>query len=284
MTLRRPSLTLLSVLTLIAVTAMFTASCSSSRHSADTGAGTPVTANGATQKARDLAAVAATPWQTLSVPVSVKVRDSSLPKVSGTMTMVRDREIRISMRFLGMEVGALDVTQDSVFGYVKLNRVYVAESIPELLGGFPANVGNLQSILLGQLFTLGKDIPDMKDARIDPVSASAYTVTPPKAGGKLDYTFEVTLPDNLVRSLALSYGTHTATVSYSDFSNPADGPARPCGIDINAKVKGKALCAEIDINHNRLSIDDGTSPKPFAIPSGYRRITASALLKSLSKI
>ncbi len=86
---------------------------------------------------------AATQWQSVSLPVSLKVRDAGMPKVSGTLTMVRDKEIRLSFRFLGMEMGALSVTADSVKGYVKLRKVYLSESIADLMGGYPATTGIL---------------------------------------------------------------------------------------------------------------------------------------------
>ncbi len=284
MTIRRPFIALPLFLTVIIAAALSLGSCSSSRQTGKTLPPTDrETPDDARQKARQLAdAAAAEKWQTLTMPVSVKVKDSSLPKVSGTMTMVRDKRIRISMRFLGMEVGALDVTGDSVFGYVKLNRIYVAESIPDLLGGFPAGVGNVQSMLLGRLFTLGSDNPDIKSARIAAGTDGGYTITPSKAGGKLDYNFEVSLPGNIVKALTLSYKTHQAVVPYSDFSSTATGTDRPADIDINAMVKGRGLGAEITLNYNRLVIDDSADLKPFVIPQGYRRVAASSLLKSLS--
>ena len=122
-----------------------------------------------------------TPWTALSVPVSLKVSDSGLPTVSGTMTMVRDSEIRITLRLLGFEVGAARVTADSVYAYVKVQRIYMAESIADIMGGFPATTGNLQSLLLGRLFTLGSASPSLKGAGIAVPTTAMPTPSPPQA-------------------------------------------------------------------------------------------------------
>ncbi len=69
--------------------------------------------------------------------------------------MQRDRSVHLSLRFLGMEVASLMVTQDGIFALYKLERLYFAESISDLLGGFPTTVGNVQDLLLGRAFILG---------------------------------------------------------------------------------------------------------------------------------
>ena len=87
--------------------------------------------------------------------------------------MQRDRSVHLSLRFLGMEVASLMVTRDSIFALYKLERLYFAESISDLLGGFPATVGNVRDLLLGRAFILG-DTPRHPHAAPSPA--------PPKTG------------------------------------------------------------------------------------------------------
>ncbi|MCM1522651.1 MAG: DUF4292 domain-containing protein [Muribaculaceae bacterium] len=230
---------------------------------------TPAVTGTPEQMARALAEEAVA-WQTMSVPVSVRINDSGLPKLSGTLTMSRGKDMRLSLRFLGMEMGAMYITQDSIFGYAKPNRMYMAESIPRLLDGFPANVGNLQALMLGQFFTLGDSVPNLKGAEILPVGPDAYTINP--AGG-IDYGFGVSLPDNRIAAVAFTSGQRTAVVSY-----PTPGE-----VTVSVVTPGKELEAEISLNLDRAERDVPLTTRPFAIPSGYKLIRASSLLKALSK-
>ncbi len=93
-------------------------------------------------------------WDDIRIPVNVNIEKPKSLRVSGTMTMVRDKSIHLSLRFFGMEVAAAYVTGDSVFAYAKMQRVYVAESIRDALGGVNATVGDVQSLLLGSPVSL----------------------------------------------------------------------------------------------------------------------------------
>lgn len=238
----------------------------------------------ATAAAELSAAPAATPWQSVSLPVSLKVRDAGMPKVSGTLTMVRDREIRLSFRFLGMEMGALSVTSDSVKGYVKLRKVYLSETIAELMGGYPATTGNLQSLLLGQLFTIGAPAFEREKAEITASGANGYTITPAQAPGDLGYSFEATLPANRLTGVIFNRSTTRATVLYTDFSTAWGSVARPGEIDITVAAAERVFGAELTLNYGRASVDRDLTLRPLEIPRGYTRISSSALLKAISEI
>ncbi|MCM1164203.1 MAG: DUF4292 domain-containing protein [Muribaculaceae bacterium] len=212
-------------------------------------------------------------WHTMSVPVGIRVKDSGLPSLSGTLSMRRDLDISISLRFLGMEMGALYVTADSVWAYVKPQKIYLAESIPELLGGFPATVGNLQSLLLGRLFTLGDNTANLGGAEILEMGRDTYTITPRSPQPGLDYGFGVKLPANTISAVAFSRGTHSATVLY-----PEPGEA-----DIEVTTPGRKMQAEITLSLDRAESDASASSRRFAIPKGYKRVCASSLLKLISQ-
>lgn len=255
------------------LTIMLAVGCRSSAPGSDSSPATP--AGSARSDAEALASHSAAPWQTLSVPVSVKVKDSGLPRLSGTMTMTRDSDIKVSLRVLGMEVGAMSVTTDSVYGYAKLQKMYVAESISDLLGGYPATVGNLQSLLLDRLFTIGDTTPSLKNAAIEPATGG-YRITPSIGQGDPAYTFEITLPDNRITAVVFTHSATRAVVSYPDEGE----------IEITAATSSRSLGASLSLNMGRAEWDtsSATPQKPFTIPRGYRHIKASALLKALSSL
>lgn len=230
--------------------------------------------------AERLAAEAPLQWQTISMPASVRVNNTSLPRVSGTLTMVRDRDIRLSIRFLGMEMGALAVTNDSVKGYIKIQRVYVSESIRDLLGGYPATVGNLQSLLLDRLFTVGDATPDLRGASLTATGDNSFSILPRVKAGEPSYSFGVEMPEGRIASLIMSHKGRRAAVAYSGKSSG------DLSLEVEAASGEKTLVsASVELQAGRARIDDqSVNSRPFTIPSGYRRLSASALMQALGKL
>lgn len=192
-------------------------------------------------------------WTDLRVPVSVSITSPSSFKVSGVMTMVNGKDIHISLRMLGFEVGAAYVTSDSVFAYAKLQRVYVAESISRVLGGLDAGISDVQSLLIGAPFTL-----------------------PPLSGGT---TVDLRTSDPTGQPLAITV-THPSGRKGSITYTPLPGTPLASEVAITATSGQKALAATLSYDWSRAEADTGTS-RTFSIPRGYRRIDASSLLKSL---
>lgn len=221
-----------------------------------------------------LVADADAPWSSLSIPVSVKIDDSGLPTLSGTMTMIRDSEIRLSVRFLGMEVGAARVTNDSVYAFAKLQKVYVAESVRDLLGGFPATVGNLQALLLDRLFVIGQSSPSGHTGTVSDISSGTLSITPRSPSAGMAYTFEASLEPPRVTSVTFTGGTRRAEVRYGVPGSRQD-------IGITARSGNRNLSATVTLNLSKARWDGDDTLRPFSIPSGSRRLSASSLLRSL---
>lgn len=238
---------LITRLLLITIITALTASCGSSRKNAHTTGGyTPgETSSPASQQLS---------WTDLSLPVTVSVTRPASLRVSGTMTMVNGKDIHISMRMLGFEVGAAYITSDSIYAYAKLQRVYVAESISRLLGGLDADISDLQSLLIGAPVTLPSP----------GAGSSVDIVTSDLTGQPLD----ITLTTDSGRKARITY-------------TPQQGTPLASQADISATTSGRQLAASLSYDWSRAKADTGAS-KTFSIPSGYRRIEAASLLKSLS--
>lgn len=257
----------------VTVTLLICACSSSHKQTASTG--NELTRSELRVKARELTEAYA-PWQNLSVPVTLSIRDSGLPRLSGTMTMTEGTQIHVSLRLLGMEMAALCVTGDSVKGYVKVQKTYLAESIPQLLGGYPATVADLQSLLLRRVFTIGADKPLLKDAVItEAASGNAYTIAPVPPAGTPPYQFEVSLPDNTLQLLTLEHGSKKGVAAYGK-----DG-----SLTLSGTMEQKSFGASVGINWDRAVWDDPSfRPRDFKIPQGYRRIRADQIIKLLQSL
>lgn len=89
-------------------------------------------------------------WTDLYIPVTFEMKSPKKVSFSGRMTMIRDRNICISLRFLGMEVGVLDLTPETVTAIDKYHRVAVQEPVTPLLLMTGLAYSDIQDLLLGR--------------------------------------------------------------------------------------------------------------------------------------
>ncbi|MDE6370228.1 MAG: DUF4292 domain-containing protein [Duncaniella sp.] len=195
-------------------------------------------------------------WHDVKVPVSVRLTQPSTMRLNGTLTMVNGKSIAVSLRMLGFEVAGMYATEDSIFAYARLQKVYVAENLGKALGMAGATLGDLQALLTGAPVKL-------------PRPGGGVTVT-----GRTDATtgqlLEVTVAEPGGRSVELNY-------------KPQPGLPRAATADITARSGGRETGVEIEYDWHRAEADKGSEPKKFMIPTGYRRIDAARLLKSLGR-
>ncbi len=272
---------LLYIFIALAVSALIAVSCSSSKE-----AGMPSVTSGedlSVRGARELASALAEPgdWQTMKIPVNVVLRKPVSVRLGGNMTLVRGKEIRVSLRFLGFEVAAASITGDSVKAYVKMQKIYLSESLSALLGGFPATVDNVQSLLLARIFQVGQTIPDLRVCRVE-AGDGFYTVMPPVAAKGMEYRFKAMTDGNLLDRLEITHtGGHSARVSY-DYPHDVSGGI-PSEVALSGSLKGRSVEAYLEYSAGKADRDAGM-PGAFSIPRGYRKVSASSLIKLLDSL
>lgn len=276
--LRRYSSIIISLLLLTAVTG-----CRSSKPST-----TPTTAETTTEKAAEtsfkemLASYGG--WEEMSAPMTVALRKPASFKISGTLTMKRGEYIHYSARIFGMEVGSLMITRDSVFAREKLHKRYVAESIRDLTGSFPATIDDLQQMLMGHIFVLGENDPKKAARSCDfETYPGFWTATATCRPGNQTYTFTVDTSTGLLKMLSAELrDKYPVTACYSDFADTRAGKSAST-VDLEASTSKTAFEAGFTVNYSK-SRWESVSHKTWETPRGYTRIAASALLKSLSKL
>lgn len=272
-------------LLLIMLTALLTASCHSGRSVAGSGSSYESHSGKALPQSELKKLLTGlessySSWDDVKVPVTLRLKSPKKFSIGGTMTMQRDRSLHLSLRFLGMEVAALMVTQDSIFALYKLEKLYFAESISDLLGGFPATVSNVQDLLLGRPFILGDSKLTASRCKLEGGNDS-WTITPTGSPDGMSYSFTVDTPTGNIESLSVTAGSRKPTTAeYSDFSTSPSGPFAGSST-LTASTSRLTLSAEIDLNARRAEWDTGAS-RTWATPKGYTRVTAAEIMHIVS--
>lgn len=220
-------------------------------------------------------------WEEMRVPVTLSLKSPKRFNIGGTLTMVRDRSINLSLRFFGMEVAAMTVTQDSVFALYKLDKIYFAESIRDLLGGFPATVGNVQDMLLGRPFVIGENSLSLSDCKLEGTAAT-WSITPSRSPAGMSYDFTVDTPTGCVELLTVNLPARAPiTAEYSEFANSSTGPLAGTTL-ISAPTSRGTFSGELELNPRKAEWGRGYA-RDWSVPRGYTRVKAADILAKLKQ-
>ena len=222
-------------------------------------------------------------WQTLQTGGNIKLNAGSSFSSSIQMRMVRDQAIYISLRpVLGIEVGRLLITADSLYAVDKVHKRYIAEKVSILTSGIPLTVSDVQDIFLGRPFIIGKGTmnEDVKAGITVTREGNMVLLTPGEQYKGYGYTFTFD-KNNRITSLDIvpvSSGTAAFQVKYSDVKGTTAGNIAH-GINANATVDNKKMALSLtykDIDWN------GNVKIDRSIPGGYSRMSARDLFSLFS--
>ena len=222
-------------------------------------------------------------WQTMQTGGNIKLNAGSSFSSSIQMRMVRDQAIYISLRpVLGIEVGKLIITADSLYAVDKVHKRYIAEKVSILTSGIPLTVSDVQDIFLGRPCIIGKGtLREANKAEITVTQKdNTITLSPDEHYKGYSYTFTFD-KNNRITSLDIvpASGTSAAfQVKYSDVKDTQAGNIAH-SFNANATVDKKKMALsltykDIDWNGN-VKIDMG-------IPNGYKRMSAKDLFSLFS--
>lgn len=221
-------------------------------------------------------------WQKLNVPVTLRLKEPKSISVSATATMERGKSVTLSLRFFGMEIGVLHVTTDSILVLDKYNHRYVAEPLSQLLKGIPTDISNIQDMLIGQPFIIGKPKCTNDDfiTENDPNNGT-FIMLPLTETKGLEYGFSLSPTMSLCALIIKAASGNPITVTYSDpVTSPAGQVASATTID--ATTSKSAIHATLDWNFGKAKWDKGVTIRSIAVPANYTRIPSSSILKILS--
>ncbi len=280
------------ILTLATITpiAMGITGCGSNKSATKTrGHETTPTQSGLSVTASECKAILTTygDWERVKMPLNLRLRQPKSVSMSAQATMERGKSITISLRFIGMEVGVIYVTSDSLIAIDKFNRQYVSEALRPLLGGFPANISNVQDLLLGRPFLLGNEKPltDVSDKfDIEPMEdGSGWSLVPKTFPKSVEYGFSFT-PITTLSLMIIKAGSHEPV--NVKFIKPVTTPSGPMSPSISiAAMLGKTMVdASLEWNFSKAKWNEGIEVKKPTIPRNADRISATKLLKAVSSL
>lgn len=222
-------------------------------------------------------------WTDVTLPVKFILRSPKSLSLSGRATMIRGREIKISFRMLGFEVGGLYADTDSVYFYEKLNHTMVVESMDRLRKESGLELENIQDVLLGRVTYPGRvESADELLKKFNIREIDSEVMLAPRASALPWYYIISAIDDDaILRSLTVDLPPRGQVVcSYLPPMLTPVGPVSPEDV-ITATLDKQKLDASFVWSLESASWNKGATPSP-SLPKGYRRIPLAALLKSLA--
>lgn len=207
----------------------------------------------------------------------------------GTLKMIRDEALQLSVQLLGLEMFRLYMTPDSVVLIDRINSRYLAEKTDKYLSRLPLelHLGMLQSLFLNQPF-----LPDKKQLGPDDGKRFSYKnsgtslLMEAEENSRVSYGFYLN-EDNLIARTQVESLPRPSALSlkwdYSLFEQDAAGwfPKRSqallCDDSGETVLELQLTYSKPQWNDSRLTI---TAP---VVSSKYKRIDTDALIKSLLK-
>ncbi len=272
--------------------------CSSSRHAANAG-------NGEWPQPRQTAptgpsrgavaplsfpvvdSLAATylPWNDLYMPFNLKLSRPLSVSCSGRATMVRDSEILLSLRVLGIEMAQIYFNTDSVWIVDKLHKLYCSVPLEKLSGTAGFTVGDIQSAMLGRAFypgvgTLNDDSRYTDKMFSLDMRGDTLLLLPRRVPSGTSWHLNVVNPGPRLQGIEVELpGSAAFAVAYDGIDNtPAGAVASQVSVAGNA---GKThLDARVTWNPSKARWNENRSTG-WQLPRGYRRIGVAEAIKAL---
>lgn len=217
-------------------------------------------------------------WQTLQTGGNIALKGGNNFSSSIQVRMVRDEAIYISLRpLLGIEVGKLLITADSVYAVDKVHKRYIAEKVSILTAGIPVTVSDVQNIFLGRPFIIGKgtlnagqksEVTITQEGNVTVLSSNKQY-----KGYGYSFSFDKSKRITSLDIVPANSSTAAYQVKYNDVQNTRAGYIAH-GINVDATVDKKQLAFSLDYKN----IDwNGQVKIDRNIPGGYKRMSASSL-------
>ena len=222
-------------------------------------------------------------WQTMQTSGNITLNASSSFSSAIQMRMVHNQAIYISLRpVLGIEVGKLIITADSLYAVDKVHKRYIAEKVSILTSGIPVTVSEVQDMFLGRPFIIGKGTlnENLKSSISTTREGNTIILTPNENFKGYGYAFTFDKQSHIT-SLDIVKAGNTSSdyqVKYSDVRSTTSGNIAHA-INANATIEKRNMSFSLsykDIEWNsKVKIDKN-------IPNNYKRMSARDLFSIFS--
>lgn len=222
-------------------------------------------------------------WQTMQTGGSLTIDVGSSFSSGVQVRMVRDEAIFISLRpMLGIEVGRLLITADSIYVIDKVHKRYAAEKVSLLTAGLPITVSTVQDMFLGRPFIIGQGTLNQANKEMATLTndGAVSVLTPNDKYKGYSYVFTFNKSHNItsLNITPASASTSAYQVRYSNVKKTTAGNIAHT-FRANGTVGKKRLTLEL--NYNNIEWN-GSVKIDHSLPSSYSRVNANQLLNLFS--
>lgn len=275
---------LTAILAAIAVMAVMLGSCGTQKKATE-GTSGGASLEALTQRFENTVATY-TDWTTLSTSGTVTLGGKNPFSSAMQITMVRGKSVNVSIRpLLGIEMGRIYITGDSVVVVNKVEKYYIAESLKLITSGVPMDITDMQNLLLARMFELGNGTITAKPRTLKSIAEGTFgrmNVTLQPKGMDFAYTFSVDGED-AVKALSLEAGGKTVPLSVIYGDHTATPYGKVAGsVRLMSQIGGQDMSLEFKLDNEAIIWNRQVSDRS-PINSRYRRVEGEALLKGMFK-
>ena len=221
-------------------------------------------------------------WQTMQTGGNIKLSAGSSFSSAIQVRMVRDQAIFISLRpMLGIEVGRLLITADSLYAVDKVHKRYIAEKVSLLTSGIPVTVSDVQDMFLGRPFILGKGtLNETLKSQVTVGEASPLVLKANESYKGYGYVFNFDKTGRIASLNIAPTGNAAAAyqVKYSDVRGTSAGNIAH-SIIADATIENKKMALSLTYKNIEWN---GNVKIDRSLPNGYSRMSARDLFSLFS--
>ncbi|WP_134148518.1 DUF4292 domain-containing protein [Flavobacterium sp. 270] len=206
-------------------------------------------------------------FKTLYIKASARyVDEKQSQNVTAEIRIEKDKQILISVRFLGITMAKALITPSSVSYYEKINSTYYDGDFTSLSTwlGTELDYNKVQNLLVGEAFD------DLRKGKYTQTIVENLFRLEDEKDANIKKAFYLDSEKFLVQKEEISQPAENRMleIKYSD-SKTFDQGTLPTGIEINAlQPKGKT---NINLNYNNISFNEELN-FPYSVPSGYKKV------------
>jgi hypothetical protein len=206
-------------------------------------------------------------FSTLYIKASAKyVDEKQSQNVTAEIKIEKDKQILVSVRFLGITMAKALITPNSVSYYEKINSTYYDGDFTSLSKwlGTELDYSKVQNLLVGEA------LDDLRKGKYTQTIVENLFRLEDEKDTKLKKTFFLEPEKYLLQKEQISQPAENRMleIRYSD-NKVFDRGTIPTTIEINAvQPKGKT---DINLNYTNISFNEELS-FPYSVPSGYKKV------------
>lgn len=206
-------------------------------------------------------------FSTLYIKASAKyVDEKQSQNVSAEIKIEKDKQILVSVRFLGITMAKALITPTTVSYYEKINSTYYEGDFTSLSKwlGTELDYSKVQNLLVGEA------LDDLKKGKYTQTIVENLFRLEDEKDNKVKKSFYIDSEKYLLQKEEISQPSENRMlqINYSD-SKVFNQGTLPTSIEINAiQPKGKT---NINLNYNNISFNEELS-FPYSVPGGYKKV------------